>query len=110
MKLLRRLRYFEPTCNDPYAKDHQIFDANFADPGNGPVTMIVPSFATIGKTSDFRVAGHELGTARWRVPPNDDVPQESHVRHLEGELHLRMDLQPSCICQIFYIEIGRAHV
>jgi len=68
--------------------------------------MTVPSVTIAGKTSDFAVVGHELGTARWRVPPDENVPQESHVRHLEGELHLRMDLQPSCICQIFYIEVS----
>jgi len=68
--------------------------------------MTVPSVTIAGKTSDFAVVGHELGTARWRVPPDENVPQESHVRHLEGELHLKEDPQPSCACQIFYIEVS----
>jgi len=104
VKLLRRLRFFEPNRDNPYAEDHQSlgYDTNFSTFSR----VVVPSVATVGKTSNLAVVGHELGTARWRVSLNDDVPQESHVRHLEGELHLRMDLQPSCTCQIFFIEVS----
>ncbi|TFK28967.1 hypothetical protein FA15DRAFT_611102 [Coprinopsis marcescibilis] len=36
-----------------------------------------------------------IGKAVWWVPPND-VPQGPNLRHLEGEIHLPSDLQPSC--------------
>jgi len=94
VKLFRRLRYFEPKPDD----------TGFDISGQSSLSTVTPSVAAMSKSSDFMVVGHELGVARWRVPPDEDVPQESHVRYLEGELHLRLDLQPSCACRIFYIE------
>jgi hypothetical protein len=34
-----------------------------------------------------------------------DVVQGPNVRHLEGEIHLSPDLQPSCDFQLFQIEV-----
>ena len=48
---------------------------------------------------------HEVCNGVWWVPPKD-VAQESYTRHLEGEIHLASDLQPSCSCSIFSIEVS----
>src|SRR5258708_1579582 len=48
---------------------------------------------------------HEVATATWWVPPKG-VPQDTHFRHLEGEIHLHPDLQPSCSSQVFHVEVS----
>ena len=101
VKLLRHLRYFKPNPHGAFVDDSRYSGFGF---DTGPSR--VWSGTSVGKTEDFEVVGHELGTARWWVPPDVDVPQDFHVRHLEGELHLRVDLQPNCTSEIFSIEVS----
>jgi len=55
-------------------------------------------------TSDVNLVTHEVGRANWWTPPKNIV-QGPNVRHLEGEIHLNPDLQPSCDFQSFRIEV-----
>jgi hypothetical protein len=54
--------------------------------------------------SDMKLVTHEVGRAKWWIPSKDAV-QGPNVRHLEGEIHLSPDLQPSCDFQFFQIEV-----
>jgi len=55
-------------------------------------------------TSDLKLVTHEVERATWWIPPKNAV-QSSNARHLEGEIHLSPDLQPSCDFQSFRIEV-----
>jgi len=54
-------------------------------------------------TSEMKLVTHEVGRANWWTP-SKDVVQGPNVKHLEGEIHLSPDLQPSCDFQSFRIE------
>src|SRR5260221_12834838 len=56
-------------------------------------------------TSDLKLVTHEVGRASWWTP-SKDVVQGPNARHLEGEIHLSPDLQPSCDFQSFRIEVS----
>jgi len=56
-------------------------------------------------TSDVNLVTHEVGRANWWAPPKNII-QGPNVRHLEGEIHLSPDLQPSCDFQSFRIEVS----
>ncbi len=55
-------------------------------------------------TSDMKLVTDEVGRANWWTPPKN-VVQVPNARHLEGEIHLSPDLQPSCDFQSFRIEV-----
>ncbi|CAA7259363.1 unnamed protein product [Cyclocybe aegerita] len=65
--------------------------------------ILPPTIGDTGKGAEMKTAVHEIAVANWWLPPKD-VPQQTHIRHLEGEIHLSEDLQPSCACTIFSIE------
>jgi len=80
-----------------------VLDTGFSNSGYARSIMVLPA-TFVGKSSDFYIIGHQAGTARWWVPPNDDL-QEASLKHLEGEIHLSPDLQPSCTCEFFRFEV-----
>ena len=97
---MRHVHHFVPRVNDPY-EENQTMEVI---PSNGsPLAMFVPGAAAIGKSADLKTVSHEAATAVWWTPPKD-VSQGTFLRHLEGEIHLGADLQPSCACEIFRIE------
>ena len=55
-------------------------------------------------TSDMKLITDEVGRANWWTPPKNIV-QGPNAKHLEGEIHLSPDLQPSCDFQSFRIEV-----
>ena len=63
------------------------------------------SMKTLDQSSTLKSVFHEVAMAVWWVPPKD-VPQQTHVRFLEGEIHLDWGLQPSCTCHIFSVEVS----
>ncbi len=67
--------------------------------------LVDPGTMAHCKSSDLKTMTHEVATATWWSPPKD-VPQQASIRHLEGEIHLSPDLQPSCCCKIFLIEVS----
>jgi hypothetical protein len=56
-------------------------------------------------TSDMNLVTHEVGRAKW-WSPSKNVIQGPNAKHLEGEIHLSPDLQPSCDFQSFRIEVS----
>ena len=109
MRLLRRLRYFEPDVDEPYSEKQQgaltlTGDMQYSVSAS-PIVMS-PETVPVRGTSNFRVVGHEVAKARWRIPLSD-APQQNFVRHLEGEIHLREDLLASSACTIFHVQVSR---
>ncbi len=97
VKLLRRLHhYFVPEYQDPF-EESQAYSSL-------PVAFFNPGAAPLGKNTDLKIINHDVATAVWWLP-SKDIRQETHIRHLEGEIHLSADLQPSCGCVIFSIEV-----
>jgi len=56
-------------------------------------------------TSEMKLVTHEIGRANWWAP-SKNVIQSPNAKHLEGEIHLSPDLQPSCDFQSFRIEVS----
>ncbi|KAJ3508135.1 hypothetical protein NLJ89_g5916 [Agrocybe chaxingu] len=73
------------------------------DPRGSIQGALPPATGDTGKGAEMKTAVHEIAVANWWLPPKD-IPQQTHIRHLEGEIHLSEDLQPSCACTIFSVE------
>jgi len=100
---MRRVHHFVPRINDPYEENQGME----LIPSNGhPGAMFVPGTAAIGESTDLKTVSHEASIAVWWTPAKD-VSQGTFLRHLEGEIHLSADLQPSCACEIFRVEASR---
>ena len=100
VRLMRRVHHFVPRINDPYEENQGME----LIPSNGhPGAMFVPGTAAIGESTDLKTVSHEASIAVWWTPAKD-VSQGTFLRHLEGEIHLSADLQPSCACEIFRVE------
>ena len=105
VRLMRRVHHFVPRINDPYEENQGME----LIPSNGhPGAMFVPGTAAIGESTDLKTVSHEASIAVWWTPAKD-VSQGTFLRHLEGEIHLSADLQPSCACEIFRVEASRTH-
>jgi len=103
VRLIRHLRYLSPDGgkDDALTSD----DSELSLMGHGCALgtdfappMVIPTFG-----DDLKTVVHEMTHAVWWVP-SKDVSQGTYVRHLEGEIHLAPDLQPSCACSIFSVE------
>jgi len=100
---MRRLRHFVPTDEDSYEERKQLgFDLAARQGGSYPAAMFVPGTANVGKNLHLKTMLHQMGTAAWW---ESDVQNEPNTRHLEGEIHLSVDLEPSCACKIFIVEV-----
>ncbi|KAF8165884.1 hypothetical protein B0H34DRAFT_690813 [Crassisporium funariophilum] len=106
IRLMRRLNYLCQHSGD--AVDALYETGN--SPGNlalfGPSASLVPVVArNSGQAGVLKTSTTEISKGVWWVPARDTTGiQESCVRHLEGEIHLDKDLQPSCSCPIFTVE------
>ena len=102
--LMRRLRHIVPADEDE--RKQIVNDAIWTNAGLGcpgvPMTF-VPSTARDGKDPHIKTMLHEMGTATWW---ESDVRNEPNTRHLQGEIHLSADLEPSCACRIFTVEVN----
>ena len=98
VRLMRCIRHFVPKVEDPYA-------GHICDTHGIPAMMFVPGEAVIHQKFDIKKLIHEMATANWWIP-SEDVPQQENVRHLAGEIHLEVDLQPSCANKIFNVEVS----
>ncbi len=97
---MRRLRHFVLANEDTY--DERGFDFIPVSEGLCPAPIFVPGEANVGKDLHVKTMLHEMGTAAWW---EFDVQNEPNTRHLEGEIHLSVDLEPSCACKIFTVEV-----
>ena len=97
--LTRRLRHF--TSSDEDDPNHVLFDRSAAA---DPFRTSVPSTAAVGKNFHTKTMLHEMGKAAWWEL---DVQNEPNTRQLQGEIHLRPDLEPSCACKIFTVEVKK---
>jgi hypothetical protein len=94
VRLLRRVRHPD-TGHEKAAPDE----------GVGGLQMSNTSWAhTLAPILDMKLVTHEVGRANWWIP-SKDVVRGPNVRHLEGEIHLSPDLQPSCDFPLFHIEV-----
>ena len=94
---MRCIRHFVPKVEDPYA-------GHICDYNGIPAMMFVPGEAVIHQKLDMKTLIHGMATANWWT--SEGVPQQENVRHLEGEIHLEVDLQPSCANRIFNVEVS----
>ena len=102
--LMRRLRHFVPADEDQ--REQNVNNAIWTDAGLGtrgsPGTIIVPS--TVGDGKNYiKTMLHEMGKAAWW---ESGVRNEPNTRDLQGEIHLSADLEPSCACKIFTVEVN----
>jgi hypothetical protein len=101
---MRRLQYFSPHggTNVEGKQGNEVF----AGAEVSPFSYINPPAEDgKGKGGSLNTIEHETGVTAWWVPPKD-VLQDPYVRHLEGEIHLQSDLQPSSSCPLFLVEVG----
>ena len=104
---MRGLQHFSPpgSTSREGKQDSELF-AGREDPSS-PYTWIVPPAGdSSGKAGSLKSINNEMGVAKWWVPPTKGVLQDTYVRHLEGEIHLESDLQPSSSCPLFLVEVG----
>ena len=104
VRLMRRLQHFSPhgSTNVEGMPEYELS----AFPERSPLSFIIPPAGdSSGKASSLNTIEHEISVATWWVPPKD-VLQETYVRHLEGEIHLQSDLQPSSSCPLFLVEVS----
>ena len=106
VRLMRRLQHFSPhggtNVEGKQQNELSAFQANNA----APHSLIVPPAGDgLGKAGSLNTIEHEISVAVWWVPPKDAL-QETYVRHLEGEIHLQSDLQPSSSYPLFLVEVG----
>ena len=66
----------------------------------GNPTAIASWTYTIVPTSDMNLVTHDVGRDNLWMP-SKDIVLGPDFRHLEGEVHLSPDLQPSCGFQSF---------
>ena len=97
VRLTRRLRHFISTDED----EPKQFLSDRSVPG--PFAIFVPSTAAVGKNFHTKTMLHEMGKAAWWEL---DVQNEPNTRQLQGEIHLSADLEPSCTCKIFTVEVN----
>lgn len=76
------------------------------DVGPYPLSPRPTASAAFNDKEALKTVLHEVDKAVWWVPAANEVPQEPYVRHLDGEIHISEDLQPSCDCKIFHIEVS----
>ncbi|KAF8165752.1 hypothetical protein B0H34DRAFT_794105 [Crassisporium funariophilum] len=101
VRLVRRLKYF---CPQGGIAGSAVQDSNLGTAGGAYCEGIMPvAVDPSGKGSSLISSVHEVSVGVWRLPPKD-VLQQTYIRHLEGEIHIHPDMQPSCICTIFSIE------
>lgn len=106
VKLLRCLQhYFVPEYQDSSNYEECLAFPN--SHSGAPLGYFNPGAASLGKNTDLKVLKHDVATAVWWLP-SKEIEQQAHIRHLEGEIHLSSDLQPSCGCAIFSIEVRLA--
>jgi len=106
VKLMRRLRHVLTPHEEIYDAGQGLgFSSTDLVSSAG---VFVPGTVALGKNMHFKTTLHEVATAVWCLPPKD-IPQESNIRHLEGEIHLSVDLEPSCACEFFNVEVGRVN-
>ena len=97
--LTRRLRHFtSPDEDDP----NQVLSDRSVPVD--PFRTFVPSTAAVGKNFHTKTMLHEMGKAAWWEL---DVQNEPNTRQLQGEIHLSPDLEPSCTCKIFTVEVKK---
>ena len=97
---MRRLRHFVPRDEDERKQiGSDVVMGYFWD----PFATFVPGTATVGKNLHTKTMLHEMGTAAWWAL---DVQNEPNTRQLQGEIHLSADLEPSCACKIFTVEVN----
>jgi len=103
VRLMRRLRHFVPADEDQ--REQNVNNAMWTNAGLGipgsPGTIIVPS--TVGDGKGIKTMLHEMGKAAWW---ESVVRNDPNTRHLQGEIHLSADLEPSCACKIFTVEVN----
>ena len=63
----------------------------------------VPGTATAGKNFNTKTMLHEMGTTAWW---GLGVQNEQNTRQLQGEIHLSADLEPTCTCKVFTVEVN----
>lgn len=99
VRLVRKLRHLKPSV-DVVAENQELVG------GLTPRGYATSATATgsIGLKNGLETTLHEVTHAIWWTPPND-VTQDPTERWLEGEIHLNSDLQPSCACSIFSVEV-----
>ena len=102
---MRHLQYFSPHggINVEGKRDDMGSIAYGIDRSSS--CIIPPAGDSLGRAGSLNTIEHEIGAAVWWVPPKD-VLQDTYVRHLEGEIHLESDLQPSSSCPLFLVEVG----
>jgi len=66
---------------------------------------VPPAGDNSGKSGSLKSIEHEVGIAKWWAPPKGEL-HETYVRHVEGEIHLDSELQPSSSCPLFLVEVG----
>ena len=100
MRLLRHIRH--PKEDDQTAPE----DGTSEDHGDLTITWGWDTWRphTTAPTGELKLVKHEVGRAQWWMPLKD-VAQSPNVRHLEGEIHLSQNLQPSCDLRFFQIEV-----
>jgi len=99
---MRRLQYFSPHGGTNAEGEREVETSHPQSYASG---IVPPAGDSFGRASSLNTIEHELGVAVWWVPPKD-VLQATYVRHLEGEIHLESDLQPSSSCPLFLVEVG----
>ena len=106
VRLMRRLQHFSPHGGTTVEGKQQNELFAFREEKSSPHSWIVPPAGdSLGKARTLNTIEHEISVAVWWVPPKD-ILQETYVRHLEGEIHLQSDLQPSSSCPLFLVEVG----
>ena len=95
--LVRRLRHFVSANEDEQT------GSNVNSGTSWDHWAYVPYAATVGKNLHSKTMLHKMGTAAWW---DLDVRNEPNTRHLQGEIHLSPDLEPSCACKIFTVEVN----
>jgi len=97
VRLMRRVRHFTTETRETRMSDHY-----------GPLSPRPTGLATFSDKEALKTVLHEVDTAVWWVPAANEVPQGPYARHLDGEIHISEDLQPSCDCKIFHIEVSHS--
>ena len=101
---MRRITHIEQVVTDQdKANATPGFESSFT--ARATPLVVTPHLKTLDQSSTLKSVFHEVAMAVWWVPPKD-VPQQTHVRFLEGEIHLDWGLQPSCTCHIFSVEVS----
>lgn len=109
VRLVRRLRHFCPKGGDSVSESdtagNTVSNPEFGSSVTNAWYAILPAATgPSGKGSSLKTIVSDMGGAVWWKPPKD-APSELYASHLDGEIHLPVDMQPSCAGPLFQIEV-----